>query len=265
MGKQKRSLNTYQKINTLFKRNENGLIVIDEFCDPTFDFLKQYGIRFRATEKIDGTCIRLEILHDVQLIDDELCAVFTLHYKGKTDNAQVPKNLMKHLKESYPEDVVLAAFGLKKIMTPKDLVEHGFCNPETLVADFEKIPDVYDIYGEGYGAGIQSGGYYCKDNRFRMFDVKVGNLYLLPNDVYDVASKISAPVVPYIGHMTIEEAIEFVRTGFESRIAEETHLAEGLVLTTDIGLKFRNGERIVFKLKTNDFRKLERYESNQKI
>lgn len=265
MGKQKRSLNTYQKINTLFGRDENGFIMPDFFCDPAFEFLHSYNVKFRATEKIDGTCIRLEILHELQTIGDEICAVFTLHYKGKTDNAQVPKNLMKHLKENYHEDTVLAAFGLKKVMNPRDLVEHGFCDRETMLVDYTKIPSVYDVYGEGYGAGIQSGGYYCKDNRFVVFDVKVGDLYLLPTAMLDVARKINAPVVPYLGHMTIDEAIDFVKNGFNSFISEEEHLAEGLVLTTDVGLKFRNGERIVFKLKTNDFKKLENHESNKKI
>ena len=56
--------------------------------------------------------------------------------------------------------------------------------------------------------------------------------------------------------MTIKEAIEFVKKGFKSTIAEnKDYDAEGLVLKTPYGLQLRNGERIILKIKTEDFRK----------
>ena len=55
---------------------------------------------------------------------------------------------------------------------------------------------------------------------------------------------------------TIDEAIDFVRKGFKSTIAENPDYdAEGLVLKTTDGLMTRRGERIIFKIKTCDFKK----------
>ena len=58
--------------------------------------------------------------------------------------------------------------------------------------------------------------------------------------------------------MTVDEAIEFVKKGFKSTIAEnKDYDAEGLVLKTPMGLLNRKGERIITKIKTCDFRQLE--------
>ena len=63
-------------------------------------------------------------------------------------------------------------------------------------------------------------------------------------------------IVPLIGYMTIPQAIMFTKKGFKSSIAEnKDYDAEGLVLKTPNGLRLRNGERIITKLKTCDFRK----------
>ena len=56
--------------------------------------------------------------------------------------------------------------------------------------------------------------------------------------------------------ITIDEAIDLVRNGFKSTIAENPDYdAEGLVLKTPDGLMTRRGERIIFKIKTCDFKK----------
>lgn len=59
-----------------------------------------------------------------------------------------------------------------------------------------------------------------------------------------------------MGYMTIPEAIEYVKKGFKSTIAEnKDYDAEGLVLKTPCGLLKRDGERLITKIKTVDFRK----------
>ena len=61
---QKRSENTYQKINTIFKRDENNIIMPDaEFAIPELEWLR--NCKFDATEKIDGTNIRIEVIPTV--------------------------------------------------------------------------------------------------------------------------------------------------------------------------------------------------------
>lgn len=244
---QKRSENTYQKINTIFKRDENNIIMPNaEFSVPELNWLR--NCKFDATEKIDGTNIRIEVTPEKFYICPDMYAdVFSVEYKGKTDNAQIPTHLLNHLKETYPEKNVLDALGLPKSITKEWLIEKGY----------ERLEDVpmYTIYGEGYGVKIQKGGNYIKDGvGFIVFDVKVGDMYLLKDSMEDIAGKLGAPVVPYMGQFTIDEAIEFVKTGFKSTIAEnKDYDAEGLVLKCPDGLRTRRGERIIFKVKTCDF------------
>lgn len=244
---QKRSANTYQKINTIFKRDENNIIMPhEEFSVPELNWLR--NCKFDATEKIDGTSIRIEVVPTLNVTAHrQEPFMFVVRYMGKTDNAQIPPHLLKHLEETYPEKNVLDALGLPKSITKEWLIEKGY----------ERLEDIpmYTIYGEGYGVKIQKGGNYIKDGvGFIVFDVKVGDMYLLRDSMEDIAGKLGAPVVPYMGQFTIDEAIEFVKKGFKSTIAEnKDYDAEGLVLKSPDGLCTRRGERIIFKVKTCDF------------
>ena len=210
--------------------------------DPVFSWFEG-----DATEKIDGTSIRIEVIPTIT--DDGSLITFEVAYKGKTDNADMPKHLDAFLKETYPEDKVLASLGLPKVITQEVMNEKKW-------ATFEDIP-MYTIYGEGYGIKIQTGGNYIRNGvGFIVFDVKVGNMYLLREAMENIAEKLGAPVVPYMGQFTIDEAIDFVRKGFKSTIAEDpTYYAEGLVLKSPDGLLRKNGERIIFKVKYEDFNK----------
>ena len=271
MGKQKRSENTYQKIQTVFKRDEKNVIMpYAELTQPEFDFLRDKP--WRCEEKIDGTNTRIEVLHAIvgenELGEwssptydeaDQLMfppnqmkgAEFHVYYKGKTDNANIHPNLMKHLQETYPTDKVLAALGLKRFIPVEEFADHKW-------QTYQDIPRLYTIYGEGYGAKIQKAGgnYLSQSNGFAVFDVKVDDIYLLCSVRDEIAAKLGAPIVPFIGMMTLDEAIQYVRTGFKSRIAEnKDFMAEGLVIRNELGLRTRRGERIITKLKTCDFQK----------
>lgn len=265
MGKQKRSENTYQKINTLFKRDANNIVMqYDEFVDPAFTYLR--GLLWDATTKIDGTNIRIEVTHSVYEVDcmDDGFSIprsieWEIVFKGKTDNANIPKNLVKYLNETFTEDKVLGALGLKKIMKESDWVEKGWIlSKDDPKPDYSKIPKRYTLYGEGYGAGIQScGGRYIRNGvSFIGFDVKVDDLYLLRPNMVEIFEKMNCPTTHYHGQMTIDEALEIVRKGFIDEIAEDrTLIAEGLVLSSPIGLRNRRGERLVVKIKYCDFEK----------
>lgn len=262
MGKQKRSENTYQKINTIFKRDANNVIMpYDEFAVPELEWLRD--CKFDADEKVDGTNTRIEVTREFITSDigNNIGIKWNVAYKGKTDNAQIPKMLYTYLTTELTEDKVLNALGLSKEMYVTDeLMQEktwSVLNTQFNVYELDetKIPKRYTLYGEGFGAGIQSGGYYRKDNSFIGFDVKVDNMYLLRENRDEIFKKLGVDIVPFVGKFTIDEAIEFVKKGFNSSIAEETHLAEGLVLRTPIGLQSRRGERIIFKVKTCDFQK----------
>ena len=269
MGKQKRSENTYQKIQTVFKRDEKNVIMpYDELTQPEFEFLR--SLPWRCEEKIDGTNIRIEV-ERVAIIDNptpmlypddalerdgmaetDIDAVqFMVRYMGKTDSANIHPKLMEHLMETYPAEKVLKSLGLDRIIDRQEWANHKW-------QTYNDIPKLYTIYGEGYGAKIQKtgGNYLANGNGFIVFDVKVDDLYLLCSSRDEIATKLGAPVVPFIGMMTLDEAIDFVRNGFKSRIAEnKDFMAEGLVIRNELGLKTRRGERIITKLKTCDFQK----------
>lgn len=213
----------YPKINTLFKRDENNIIMPSEFTIPEFNYL-QNNI-FECTEKIDGTNIRVII---DWIAEDE----FTMEFRGRTDRAVIPNHLKEKLHELF--------------------IDFSPCDIFTF-----KEPTQIIIYGEGYGVKIQSGGNYISNGvDFIVFDIKVGRYWLQRDNVEDISKKLNLKVVPIIGYMTLLEAIEYVKKGFKSTIAEnKDYNAEGLVLKTPSGLLLRNGSRVITKLKTCDFTK----------
>lgn len=219
----------YQKINTLFKRDEKKVIISSQFTCEEFYELKD--LKWECTEKIDGTNIHVDIEYSTE-------RGLWFSFQGRTDNAVIPSHLLKKLHEIFTEDVIMSAFNQQFASVGED---------ETLRMS---------IYGEGYGMKIQKGGgnYIPNDVGFILFDVKVGQWWLGRENLEDIASKLNVPIVPLIGYMTLQEAIEFVSKGFNSIVSQtKNHKAEGLVLKTRNGLLFRNGQRIITKIKTCDF------------
>jgi hypothetical protein len=100
-----------------------------------------------------------------------------------------------------------------------------------------------------------------------VFDVKVNDIYLLTSARDEIATKLGAPIVPFMGYFTLDEAIDFVRKGFKSTIAENKEfIAEGLVLRTDLGLRNRMGKRLIVKVKYEDFKKYRNvYGTDEKV
>lgn len=261
MGKQKRSENTYQKINTIFMRDAKNVIMpYEPFTEPEFEYLR--GLKWRGECKIDGTNMRIEVSKRPEYVrggdyaNEEnrgvLGVYFDVRYAGKTDNAQIPPKLLKHMEEKYPKEKVLASLGLK------EYIPHNEWETDHNWLEYDQIPNIYTIYGEGYGAGIQkAGGNYIKDGvGFIVFDVKVNDIYLKTDARDDIATKLGAPIVPLMGYFTLDEAIDFVRNGFKTGIWDnKDFIEEGLVLRTDLGLRNRMGKRLIVKVKYEDFQK----------
>lgn len=165
------------------------------------------------TEKIDGTNIRC-VWQDGKLT-----------FGGKTDNAQIHADLVKWLYENVREDAM-----------------RGIFPDENAV-----------VYGEGYGAGIQSGGGYSPTKKLIVFDVLVGGKWWLDwENTCDVAGKLGLDTVPFVGEMTLEQATEMVRQGFTSKLGSNPP-AEGLVGRPAETLFDKKGARLILKLKTKDF------------
>lgn len=218
----------YQKIQTLFKRDERNIIIPDQFTYPEFEVLKD--LKWECTEKIDGTNIRIELASSGNPEDGII-----MSFKGRTDKAVIPEHLLTKLNWLFDRERLMEVFNITD--------ETQDCN--------------ITLYGEGYGAKIQKGGnYISNDVNFILFDVKIGKWWLDRESIKDIANKLGINAVPLMGYMTIPEAIEYVKKGFKSIIAEnKDYDAEGLVLKTPCGLLKRDGERLITKIKTVDFRK----------
>ena len=218
----------YQKIQTLFKRDERNIIIPDQFTYPEFEVLKD--LKWECTEKIDGTNIRIELESSGNSEDGII-----MSFKGRTDKAVIPEHLLTKLNWLFDRE------RLMEVLNITDETQN--CN--------------ITLYGEGYGAKIQKGGnYISNDVNFILFDVKIGKWWLDRESIKDIANKLGISAVPLMGYMTIPEAIEYVKKGFKSTIAEnKDYDAEGLVLKAPCGLLKRDGERLITKIKTVDFRK----------
>ena len=207
----------YQKIQTAYFRdpeNNHKTLLEGTWAKPEFELLKD--IDWICTEKIDGTNIRI-------MWDGE-----NVRFGGKTDNAQIPTILIASLQDTFTND---------KMKT---------CFPDS---------DNVCLYGEGYGKKIQKGGNYLPDRAdFILFDVKVGDWWLNRDANEDVANKLEIGVVPIMGIWKLEEAIEFVKKGFKSTIADnKEYIAEGLIMKPVTELFNRKGERVISKIKSKDF------------
>ena len=218
----------YQKIQTLFKRDEKNIIIPDQFTYPEFEVLKD--LKWECTEKIDGTNIRIELTSSGNPEDGII-----MSFKGRTDKAVIPEHLLTKLNWLFDRERLMEVLNITD--------ETQDCN--------------ITLYGEGYGAKIQKGvNYISNDVNFILFDVKIGKWWLDRESIKDIANKLGINAVPLMGYMTIPEAIEYVKKGFKSTIAEnKDYDAEGLVLKTPCGLLKRDGERLITKIKTVDFRK----------
>ena len=227
----------YCKINTLFLRDDNNIIIPSRFTCEEFEYLKDN--LWEATEKIDGTNMRVELTLDTYDVETmpgsfEEETTISMNFRGRTDNAQIPPHLLDKMKLLFDKDT---------------LIEYFFKDKE---------PCSITLFGEGYGAKIQKGGNYIKDDvNFILFDVLVnGKWWLKRSALEQIAKDLNIEIVPLIGYMTIPEAIEYVKKGFKSTIAEnKEYNAEGLVLKPTCGLLDRSGKRIITKIKTCDFQK----------
>lgn len=209
----------YHKINSVYMRDEKTHKFLAEFAKEEFDSIGNWY----AEEKIDGTNIRVHFNPTENKVS----------FGGRTDSAQIPFGLLERLTTLFPKE------------------------------KFESFQYPTTLYGEGVGHKIQpGGGLYVEGlditHDFILFDVTIETqkgVYILGvESVTDVATKFGVRRAPVIGEMTLEEAVNMVKDGFQSRISTKPKQAEGLVLKTKRPLFNANGERIITKVKTVDFK-----------
>lgn len=206
----------YHKIETLYERDEKTKkLIIGKFRNPTVEFLKDNVWQF--TEKVDGTNIR--VYWDGHSVS----------FGGRTDNAQIPAHLINRLNELFGGE------------TNAQMFEQKF--GETTV----------ELFGEGYGAKIQSGGGYRDDVDFILFDVLISDNYQPRESVEDIAKYFGIDVVPIVLEGTLQDGVDYVLNNRNSIVAKNGALIEGLVGRTKVETKDRCGKRNIVKIKYRDF------------
>ena len=214
-------MKTYEKIETIYQRDIEGTkkLMPDVWRNPTIEFLKT--LEWEWTEKIDGTNIRVHWDgHSVE-------------FGGRTDRAQIPATLVNRLQE---------LFGGEQ---NAQLFEQAFGERDVI------------LFGEGYGKKIQGCGSLYNPNGvdFIPFDLLIGDNYQAREDVERCATMFGIKTVPIVGKGTLEQAVEYIKTNPASTIGAAR--MEGVVCRPKVELRDRCGNRIIVKIKYNDFKEIE--------
>jgi hypothetical protein len=214
MGKKN---DNYIKIETPFKRDIEGTkkMVYGDFRSESLEYLKNNI--FQWTEKIDG--MNIVVKWDGHNVT----------FEGHNKNSQIAGDLIQYLESKFSTNEA------------EELLEQTFGE------------EAVELYGEGYGTGIQKGGDYRKDKSFIMFDIYLPNqnLWLNRYDVNEIAKMFGIESVPIIFEGTLNEAIDYVKANPNSTIGIAK--MEGLVGRPKVELFDRRGNRIIVKVKCCDF------------
>lgn len=212
----------YHKIETIYARDTEGTKKLMEgiYRNETIEFLSK--CQWEWTEKVDGTNVRIR--WDGHKVE----------FGGRTDKAQIPAPLVNKLNEYFGGE------------ENAQLFEQTFGEHEVI------------IFGEGYGAKIQSGGDYTDGQSvdFIMFDLLIGENYQPRESMLKCAKTFGVKAVPVVGWGTLEEAVEFVKSHPMSTLGNKKHEMEGVVCRPLVELNDRCHNRVIVKIKWEDFKHL---------
>ena len=229
-------MKSYPSIETIFTRDANThKLNWGRLRMPEIDTINEWEI----TEKIDGTNIRVTYtLNGVEI-------------KGRTDKANLASDVIIAVNEAIPHHPVAVEYFT------------GYRGKE--------LPEQWSVtfYGEAYGPGIQKGGVYSNEKRFRCFDLLLGESWWCHGfEMRDICKDLGIPTVPFLGtHVLGVEDLES-RLGcewFMEDVITESFVAfedkgvsniepEGIVAKPPLVLLDRHGDRIMWKLTNREFR-----------
>ena len=226
-------MRTYFKIDTVFKRAEDGTHKLTrEWCNPLVDYLKNNEWEF--TEKIDGT--NTPVHWDGHNIT----------YGGRTEDAVVPEKVREALDEIFDEaeiQVIEQMFGEKEVT----------------------------FYGEMYGGDISKKhkgvAYACKKESYILFDIQVGDVWLSRENVLDIGKKLGIDVVPTYMTGTLSYGVNVIERG----VAEELHslrgnrMIEGFVARPMVRVFDWKGRPVCVKIRVDDFHGKKYIEQSQHL
>jgi len=221
----------YPKIQTLYKRDNNGKIIEGEYSMPEFETVRAW----RVEEKVDGANIRIGY-HDGEI-----------SIKGRTDKADLESMGVMPMLETVTEKLL---YTLKK---------RGQEN-ESLT-----------FYGEAFGGKIQKAGklYSPDEIRFCLFDVcqyrkgwwDEADLALLHEDLaldssdgYKIWSPPSLTIRTNVQLQIADIVTALKHYKPSSFISDLPQPIEGIIARPYDAMVYNNrGERVMFKLKVRDF------------
>ena len=213
----------FQKIKSPFGRKSPKDRMVDESV-VSLKWVEAFkGMKFWASEKIDGTSVGIKW-------DGE-----RISFIGHTDKSQFNPRYLEYLQNRFGtpefESCVEMIFGDKPVI----------------------------IYGEGISKDYNV-HYGFPEGEFIMYDISIDNGKFAERDVvYEVANKLDIKM-PFEARMTLDEAIEYVKARPQSVLNSEYKM-EGLVLRPMVELYLNNGERVITKIKVKDFVDCKDYKS----
>lgn len=205
----------YQKIETLYKFDAELKKFKEEFYNPIVEYLQ--NCKWLGTEKIDGTNVRV------------LWNGHKFEFGGRTDNADLPKELLQLLLNTFDYDMEVSfeqKFGEKQVL----------------------------LFMEGYAGKIQGGIYKGKESIIG-FDIMINNIYLDKKVSKEIFEELGIQFVPIIEFNNLQECINFVQTHEQSIIQPESKM-EGLVCFPSVRLYDHKGNRIIVKIKGRNLKKI---------
>lgn len=269
---------TYQKINAMYCRYQfdgktcpkkewlpmKNKIIIGKFSMKEAEYL--FNNPWIGESKIDGTNSKIMYFPSNGKIE----------VGGKSDKAnsihgqfemleEIGKRIQPILAKMFPKES--AKFAPLKDKETNKVIYHKLspfgkldenvvptCDGD-FVTELIELP-IY-IYGEYYGNGVQKcGKSYSKDNKFAVFDIKVGGWWMPIEKRNEVCKELGLERVPTLGLMTLQEAEAIVRNGFATKVKDsedESLIEEGIVLRTPLNLKNDSGNRLIVKIKHCDY------------
>lgn len=234
----------YPKINSLYKRegwyfdediknnpaHQKGRqsLIIGDYARPEFGCIK----RWQLQEKIDGMNIRVH-MRRVELgpTPDQPIRYMWIgpEYHGRRGDSMLPASLVHELDKIFKCDRM-----------QEFLNNHG------------DLSDAW-FFGEGYGPKIQKGGgNYRKDQGFILFDVVWNGQWSAKEWVMKNAEELGIPYAPYIGVMSEEEMVEYVKSKPLSLCSITPQVMEGVIARPEYPLYLPHGAPLMMKLKVKD-------------
>jgi hypothetical protein len=211
----------YPKTQTLFKRTQPykqpKKIILGDYAHEAFGNIKLW----RVQEKIDGMNIRV-------YFEDNAIKIM-----GRGEDSQIPTSLQSFFESSS----LLENYKAMCLLTPH-------------IANLQ-------LFGEGFGGKIQKGGIYRKDPSFILFDTLLNGRWGTREEVGHIALCLGLEQPHDYGLMDEDDIVDMVQSnnaGMYDHHCGRPYTFEGVIARTDPYLFDRDGNRIMFKLKVEDFK-----------